>query len=289
MIWKNNRLADLKNIYLDELKSQFGENESRQMLNILILHYFGLSRSQQAINTDFRLNESEMLSLHYAVKGLKNNKPVQYITGESEFRDMKFLVNNSVLIPRPETEELVELILKSEKQKELKVLDIGTGSGCIAISLAKAMNNPEVFAVDISEDAILIAEKNAQINKVSITFLEEDILSPSQNLKDQFDIIVSNPPYVKVSEKKLMKANVLEFEPHLALFVEDEDPLEFYKSILDFSIENLKNGGRLYFEINERLGNAISQLLELNGFIDIKIIPDLNAKDRIASAKKALH
>lgn len=286
MIWKNNRLADLKKIYFDELKLQHGENEAGQMLNILILHFFGLSRSQQVLNPDFRLNESEMLILHNAVKDLKYNKPLQYITGESEFRDLKFLVNETVLIPRPETEELVELIIKNEKERGLKVLDIGTGSGCIAISLAKELNNPEVFAIDISADALMIAQKNAEINDVELIFLEEDILKPSHNIDIQFDIIVSNPPYVTISEKKLMRANVLEFEPHLALFVEDENPLEFYKAILDFSIKKLKKGGRLYFEINEKLGQAVTDIIEKAGFKEVKLHKDINTRNRMISTEK---
>lgn len=286
MIWKNNRLADLKKIYFDELKLQHGENEAGQMLNILILHFFGLSRSQQVLNPDFRLNESEMLILHNAVKDLKYNKPLQYITGESEFRDLKFLVNETVLIPRPETEELVELIIKNEKEKGLKILDIGTGSGCIAISLANELNYPEVFAIDISADALIVARKNAEINDVELIFLEEDILKPSHNIDIQFDIIVSNPPYVTISEKKLMRANVLEFEPHLALFVEDENPLEFYKAILDFSIKKLKKGGRLYFEINEKLGQAVTDIIEKAGFKEVKLHKDINTRNRMISTEK---
>lgn len=286
MIWKNNRLADIKKIYLKELKLQFGENETVQLLNILIMHFFGLSRSQQVINPDFRINESEILSLHSAIKDLKSNKPIQYITGESEFRDLKLLVNDAVLIPRPETEELVELIINSEKEKGLKVLDIGTGSGCIAISLANELTNSKVFAIDISADTIIVARKNAELNNVELIFLEEDILEPSQNIDIQFDIIVSNPPYVTISEKKLMQANVLEFEPHLALFVDDENPLEFYKAIIDFSENRLKKRGRLYFEINEKFGLAISELLKTRGFVNIVLHKDINGKNRMISAMK---
>lgn len=288
MIWKNNRLADIKKIYFNELKPQFGENEARQLLNILILHLYGLNRSQQVINPDFLLNESEILSLHRAIKDLKSNKPIQYITGESEFRDLKLLVNDAVLIPRPETEELVELIINSEKEKGLKVLDIGTGSGCIAISLANELNNSKVFAIDISADSLIVSRKNAELNNVKLIFLEEDILKPSHNIDIQFDIIVSNPPYVTISEKKLMQANVLEFEPHLALFVEDENPLEFYKAILDFSENRLKKRGRLYFEINEKFDLTISDLLKTRGFVNIAIHKDINGRNRMISAMKRL-
>ncbi len=287
MIWKNNRLFDLKKIYLEELKPLFGENEALQMLNILIEHFFSLSRIQQALVPNHRLTESEMLSLHNAVKELKKNKPVQYITGETEFYGLRFFVNPSVLIPRQETEELVDLIINKEKQDGLKVLDIGSGSGCIAVSLAKNLGQPEVIAFDISAPALAVAKKNAQINKVKVNFIEEDILSPLQITENQFDIIVSNPPYVCLSEKKLMQPNVIDFEPHLALFVEDTNPLEFYKAILDYALKNLKIGGRLYFEINEALGKDVSKLLEERNFEDVNIHADINGKDRMLSALKS--
>ncbi len=265
----------------------FGENEALQMLNILIEYFFSLSRIQQALVPNHRLTESEMLSLHNAVKELKKNKPVQYITGETEFYGLRFFVNPSVLIPRQETEELVDLIINKEKQDGLKVLDIGTGSGCIAVSLAKNLGQPEVIAFDISAPALAVAKKNAQINKVKVNFIEGDILSPLQNTENQFDIIVSNPPYVCLSEKKLMQPNVIDFEPHLALFVEDTNPLEFYKAILDYTLKNLKIGGRLYFEINEALGKDVSKLLEERNFEDVNIHADINGKDRMLSALKS--
>jgi len=286
MIWSNNLLFDLKKKYFDELKLQFGENEAYQLLNVLTKHFFDLSRIQQSLNPNHRLNESEMLSLHMAVKKLKKNIPIQYITGESEFRGMKFLVNDSVLIPRPETEELVELILNSEGENGLKVLDIGTGSGCIAIALAKEMNNSEVFALDISPEALRVAEENARFNNTNVTFIEGNILNYSHNNKGSFDIIVSNPPYVRVSEKSFMKANVLDYEPHLALFVEDKDPLKFYKAILEYAYVGLKTGGRLYFEINEKLGEDVANLLAIYNYSEILVRKDINDKQRIVSGKR---
>ncbi len=287
MIWKNNLLFDLKKIYLGELKPLFGENEALQMLNILIEHFFSLTRSQQALNVDYRLNESEMLSLHNAVKELKKNRPVQYITGETEFYGLRFLVNSLVLIPRQETEELVDLIVKNEKSEGLKVLDIGTGSGCIAISIAKTLYNPKVSALDISVSALAVAQNNAEINTVEVNFIEEDILNISQNAETQFDIIVSNPPYVKMSEKELMQPNVLEYEPHLALFVEDDNPLKFYKAIVNYASENLKIKGRLYFEINEALGKDVSELTKAADFENVEIHLDINGKERMLSASKS--
>lgn len=287
MIWKNNLLFDLKKIYLGELKPLFGENEALQMLNILIEHFFSLTRSQQALNINYRLNESEMLSLHNAVKELKKNRPVQYITGETEFYGLRFLVNSLVLIPRQETEELVDLIVKNEKSEGLKVLDIGTGSGCIAISIAKTLYNPKVSALDISVSALAVAQNNAEINTVEVNFIEEDILNISQNTETQFDIIVSNPPYVKMSEKELMQPNVLEYEPHLALFVEDDNPLKFYKAIVNYASENLKIKGRLYFEINEALGKDVSELTKAADFENVEIHLDINGKERMLSASKS--
>ncbi len=287
MIWKNNLLLDLKKIYLGELKPLFGENEALQMLNILIEHFFSLTRSQQALNINYRLNESEMLSLHNAVKELKKNRPVQYITGETEFYGLRFLVNSLVLIPRQETEELVDLIVKNEKSEGLKVLDVGTGSGCIAISIAKTLYNPKVSALDISVSSLAVAQNNAEINTVEVSFIEEDILNISQNAETQFDIIVSNPPYVKMSEKELMQPNVLEYEPHLALFVEDDNPLKFYKAIVNYASENLKIRGRLYFEINEALGKDVSELTKAAGFENVEIHLDINGKERMLSASKS--
>jgi len=287
VIWKNNLLFDLKKIYLGELKPLFGENEALQMLNILIEHFFSLTRSQQALNINYRLNESEMLSLHNAVKELKKNRPVQYITGETEFYGLRFLVNSLVLIPRQETEELVDLIVKNEKSEGLKVLDIGTGSGCIAISIAKTLYNPKVSALDISVSALAVAQNNAEINTVEVNFIEEDILNISQNTETQFDIIVSNPPYVKMSEKELMQPNVLEYEPHLALFVEDDNPLKFYKAIVNYASENLKIRGRLYFEINEALGKDVSELTKAADFENVEIHLDINGKERMLSASKS--
>ena len=277
----------MKKIYLGELKPLFGENEALQMLNILIEHFFSLTRSQQALNINYRLNESEMLSLHNAVKELKKNRPVQYITGETEFYGLRFLVNSLVLIPRQETEELVDLIVKNEKSEGLKVLDIGTGSGCIAISIAKTLYNPKVSALDISVSALAVAQNNAEINTVEVNFIEEDILNISQNTETQFDIIVSNPPYVKMSEKELMQPNVLEYEPHLALFVEDDNPLKFYKAIVNYASENLKIKGRLYFEINEALGKDVSELTKAADFENVEIHLDINGKERMLSASKS--
>ncbi|NOY51193.1 MAG: peptide chain release factor N(5)-glutamine methyltransferase [Chlorobi bacterium] len=287
MLWKNNRLSDLKRSYISELASIYGESESKQQLNMLIDYFFGLSRSEQAVRYDFRLSESEMLRMHEAVKDLKRNKPIQYIIGEAEFLDMRIKVNDNVLIPRPETEELIELIAKGEIGPNLNILDIGTGSGCIALALAKNLDNARVSALDISKNALKLADENARINKLEINFVSDDIHNPAIDWGHEFDVIVSNPPYIRRSEEGLMKANVLEYEPHIALFVEDGDPLLFYKAIVGFAAVNLKPGGRLYFEINEALATDVKIMLEENSYNNVGVHKDINGKDRMVSALKA--
>ena len=217
---------------------------------------------------------------------LKKEKPIQYLLGETEFNGLKFKVNENVLIPRPETEELVELICHCEERsnlKAVKILDIGTGSGCIAISLARNMLNADVFAIDVSAEALKVAKQNAEQNQVSVTFLEKDILQ-AEDLLEQFDVIVSNPPYVRNLEKQEIKNNVLENEPHLALFVDDFDALIFYRKIALLATKNLNNGGQLFFEINQYLGKEMIQLLNELSFSDIELRKDIYGNDRMTRA-----
>jgi len=285
-MWKSNILIDLKHMYLNDLIPIYGKDESLQMLNILIGHYFGLSRVEQTLKSAYKLSESEMLKLHMAVKQLKKNKPLQYIIGETTFIDYKIKVNEWVLIPRPETEELVKLILDNENLSDLNILDIGTGSGCIAIALAANITNSHVYAMDISKKAIETAKQNANINNVNIQFIEDDINKPSSKISHNFDVIVSNPPYVRYLEKSQMKPNVLDYEPEIALFVDDNKPLKFYTAIMNFAKLFLNDGGRLYFEINEALADELRQsLLEYN-YDKISIFKDINGKNRFVSAVK---
>lgn len=270
---------------------------------ILLEHYFNIDRVKMALEPDLRLSESELLTLHFAVKELLKNKPVQYVIGETEFCGMRFFVNENVLIPRPETQELVEKLAVSSYQfssfrpkrsgvekspANVSILDIGTGSGCIAISLAKLIPNSDVTAVDVSEKAIEVARKNAENNGVKVHFVLDDILEPQNpNLIDnQFDIIVSNPPYVCESEKSEIRANVLEHEPSTALFVPDSDPLIFYRKILEFAQKALKPNGQIWFEINEKFGKETAELCREKGFKNIEIIKDFRGKERVVRAQR---
>jgi release factor glutamine methyltransferase len=221
---------------------------------------------------------------------LQKHEPIQYILGETEFYGLPFIVNADVLIPRPETEELVDLILrdiKSEKKESLTVLDIGTGSGCIAVSLAKNIPGASVYAVDISSAALETAKKNARQNKADVHFVEQDVFNdfPATVFPDTWDIIVSNPPYVMLSEKKDMAANVLEYEPPVALFVPNDRPLFFYEKIADFGLSRLKATGAVYVETNARLGNETLQLFLEKNYKQVSLHKDISGNDRILKAK----
>jgi release factor glutamine methyltransferase len=242
-----------------------------------------------ALEPDMRLSESEMLTFHFAVKDLLKNKPIQYIIGETEFCDLKFKVNENVLIPRPETSEMIYKIVNRQRttdNRQLSILDIGTGSGCIAISLAKQIPNSKVYALDISEKALEVAKENAINNDAEVTFIHDDILSLKNKIETKFDIIVSNPPYVRELEKAEMRDNVLNWEPHNALFVSDNDPLIFYRNILEFAKSHLKENGEIWFEINEYLGKEMTDLCKGYGFSDIEIFKDFRGKERIVKVNK---
>lgn len=288
MHWRTNKLIDLRNDYAEELYPIYGKEETDALLQILIKRYFKVSRADLAVNPDRRLSESEILRLHFAVKELKNHKPIQYILKHVDFLNTRIFVDESVLIPRPETEELVQLIIELEKdKKDLKILDIGTGSGCIAITLAKNLKSSKVTGIDVSTEALSTAGKNLFFNEVMVEFKEFNILDPEAGEElGLFDILVSNPPYVTQDDKKLMKENVLKHEPHLALFVPENDPLLFYNAILYFSDEQLKPGGRIYFEINESFGKEVLQLLVKKQFEKIQLHKDIFGKDRFVSGVK---
>ena len=288
----SNLVRDCRKYYAGELEKLYGSDEANALIMILLKHYFNIDRMKIALEPELRLSESEMLTLHFAVKELLKNKPVQYIIGETEFCGMRFFVNENVLIPRPETEEIVNMIVSCRDKTCLvptgyNVLDIGTGSGCIAISLAKLLKDSAVTAVDVSEKTLEVAKKNAEANEVSVTFIKDDILNPQNRdlLNGQFDIIVSNPPYVCESEKSEMRANVLDYEPSTALFVSDNDPLVFYRKILEFAQKALKPNGEVWFEINEKFGEAMLELRHKMRFKHSEIIKDFRDRDRILKAR----
>ena len=283
------KLRDIQNTYHDALDAIYGVEEVDSFFYILIENYFGVSRLQLAVDHDLVIHDSEKLTKALAL--LKKDVPLQYIIGETEFYGLPFKVSHDVLIPRPETEELVDWILKkADKTTAISILDIGTGSGCIAVSLAKNLPEAKIYALDVSSKAIDVAKQNAEINGVGIEFIEADILidNPSEidSLQGKFDIIVSNPPYVREKEKQLMKPNVLQNEPHLALFVKDEKPLLFYEAITRFASKHLNSNGQLFFEINEYLGSDMIVLLNASKFEHIELKQDIFKKDRMIKGIK---
>lgn len=299
----SNKIADVVRFFREELKNTYEKDELETFIAYCFEEYLSLKRADIFLNFDVTISESELLKFNFAVKDLKQHKPIQYIFGKADFYGLKFIVNKHVLIPRPETEELVQLIIdkigggrtESGERGQLQlpnsllpspisILDIGTGSGCIPISLKKNIPLAKVYALDISGEALDIAKQNAEINSVDVEFFQHDILSATDKLPDadlKFDIIVSNPPYICDSEKGQMQNNVLDHEPHLALFVNDNDPLLFYRSIADFALKNLKQNGELYFEINQALGPETKLLLENKGFKNVVLVKDINNNNRI--------
>lgn len=277
-------IQDFKHHFFLELSKVHPETEIQSFFNILIEFKLHLSRIQLALEHNFELDRDDLDFLENALLKLKNQIPVQYIVGETAFCGLLFKVDKNVLIPRPETEELVEWIFQNHKKNEsIKILDIGTGSGCIAISLAKNLPNAEVFALDVSAEALDVAKKNAAMNAVKVDFIQADILT-IEKLPDTFDVIVSNPPYVRESEKDLMQQNVLSNEPHIALFVENENPLLFYDKIAELAKNHLTENGVLYFEINQYLGNETVDLLKSKGFKNIELKKDIYGVDRMVKS-----
>ena len=276
-------LQDFKLKLISELSSIYEMEELNSIFNLLAEDYLKITRSKILLADDIDLDESNQTPFLSALERLKTHEPIQYVLGKTNFMDLEFKVNSSVLIPRPETEELVRLMLKEDLDGK-EILDIGTGSGCIAISLAKNLPNSKVTALDISSDAIKVAKENAWLNNVNIEFINADVFKYKSDKK--FDIIVSNPPYVLESEKVLMKKNVLNFEPNLALFVEDENPLKYYESVMNFSSNNLNLKGRIYFEINENLSYKFDTLSEKYSYNSIIYFKDNFGKNRILVLEK---
>jgi release factor glutamine methyltransferase len=275
------------NKYYQEIKQEISsiyEEEASTIAYFLLEEIYGIKKVDLILNKDLDLDADLDKKLNGFIKRLLKHEPLQYILGYTEFYGLKISVTPDVLIPRPETEELVHLIINDWKDKNpQKIFDICTGSGCIPVSLKANFPKSEVFGLDISEEALNVAKLNAKKNKVSVSYYKSDILKEELPQRD-LDVIVSNPPYVKDSEKELMKQNVLNFEPHLALFVSDADPLIFYKEIIKKAKGALKIDGKIYFEINEALAEEIKSILIKENFHSIKIHKDLQGKDRIAEA-----
>ena len=278
-------ISNLKSNFIHALSGIYPSEEIESFFNILAQEFLNLSRIQIALDRDQLVSAEKVEKIKTATERLKMYEPIQYIVGDTEFFGLTFKVNPSTLIPRPETEELVQYIIDDVSELKnnsnpVELLDIGTGSGCIAISLAKNLQNSKISAMDVSSEALKIANKNACENMVNITFLEQDILL-CKALPEKYDIIVSNPPYVRELEKEWMQPNVLKHEPELALFVKDSDPLIFYRKIAELSRDSLKPNGKLFFEINEYLGEEMTELLVGLGFRDIEIKKDIFEKDRM--------
>lgn len=273
-----------------ELEKIYGKEEIQSLIFLILNETARLSKIDVVAGKKNRLTNKETVRIREIVSKLKNNKPIQYIFGKTVFYGFDIKVSPYVLIPRPETEELIDWILKKHEnsQKELTFLDVGTGSGCICITLAKHLPKNRAYAMDFSKEALEIAGKNAENQDVSVNFICDDILNPSEKIHDlpYFDIIVSNPPYVCQSEQKLMHENVLDYEPGTALIVPDDNPLLFYKAIANYARKKLKSNGYLYFEINERFGCEMIELMQQHGFSEIILQKDINNKDRMISGMK---
>ena len=269
-----NKLVNIIPKFLSEINN-FSRREVESFAYLSIEKILGYSKSDCIIHSNQELSNNNIISLENIINDIKQNIPIQYILGEAHFYDLKFKVNSSTLIPRGETEELVQYILLHDF---ISVLEIGTGSGCIAVSIAKN-SNAKITAIDNSIRALEIAKSNAVLNSVEINFQLRDVFNFSEIKK--YDLIVSNPPYVLDSEKKLMDKNVLDYEPHNALFVSDDDPLAYYKEIAKIATNNLNKNGLLFFEINEKYSNQIIELLSNLNFVDIELKKDINGRDRI--------
>lgn len=276
------KIKQYRTQFIKELSPLYDAYEAESFFYLILEDKHKLRQIDLALNHELNFSEKDFVVWDSLLDDLKNEVPIQYLLGKTSFYGLDFEVNENVLIPRPETEELVEWIINENKgkSKEIKILDIGTGSGCIAISLAKNLPKAKVYAIDVSKKALDTAKRNAINNNVEVTFMLKDILE-LEILKSDYDIIVSNPPYVRNLEKTEIKKNVLDFEPHLALFVDDNDALIFYRKIAELAQKNLLENGQLYFEINQYLGKEMVDLLEKMNFKNIELRKDIYDNDRM--------
>ncbi|MDB5158200.1 MAG: prmC [Mucilaginibacter sp.] len=286
-------MKTIKDVFTTFKQGLAGIYDAQETEAITLMVLTEILKSSKATIKAFPENEltlTQQEGMDSILTQLKTGKPLQYALGYAEFYGLKFMVTPATLIPRPETEELVEWLIKSVSSRQWavsNVLDIGTGSGCIAISLKKNLPATQVSAIDISPEALNIAKENALLNDVKVSFIQADILNLKSEIEiSKFEIIVSNPPYVTLDDKKQMHTNVTDFEPHTALFVPEDDPLLFYRAIADFALTNLSENGLLFFEINESLGKETMELLADKGFKDIELRQDLSGRDRMIRAEK---
>ena len=269
-----------------ELADLYPKTEVQSFIQLLLESVCGWDYTAQILNKNEPVGELNFNKIKQAVLRLKEFEPIQYILGETEFMDLTLEVNSAVLIPRPETEELVNWIIESNNLNTPHILDIGTGSGCIPLALKDGIKDADISGVDISERALEVARKNALRNKFDVHFFEVDILNWEDYNWNVFDVIVSNPPYVREIEKQKMETNVLKYEPQNALFISNEKPLIFYERIAEFAKKHLSYNGKLYFEINEYLSAEMYNLLKYKGFADIELKRDINNKNRMISCAK---
>lgn len=289
------RLNELADLYQQQLGSLYDQEEVHSLFLMALKDVLGYDRSGYLLNKQLTAPDTALLKLNHILHQLSLGTPIQYVLGHADFFGLQFKVTPAVLIPRPETEELVDWILTTcnkemqsdINQQGLNILDVGTGSGCIAIALKKHLPKSRVSAIDVSTAALAVAKENALLNNTAVTFIEDDILQSQIAVKNLYlDIVVSNPPYIKEEEKTTMHENVLDNEPHLALFVSNQQPLIFYEAIADFAHQHLKAGGRLFFEINAALGKETLQMLHDKGFADLRLKLDMQGKERMISAIK---
>lgn len=278
-------IQDANTRLLFQLYHMYGDSEAANIADLVMEKITGWKRIDRVINKEVKLSQEMEILLEKYISELSDLKPVQYVLNESWFYGMKFFVNENVLIPRPETEELVEWVIlhvQGLQKRSPRILDIGTGSGCIPVTLKKKLNDAIVYACDVSENALEVARENAKLHETEIRFIQADIFDREQlKLLPSFDIIVSNPPYIPYEEKTTLEENVLRHEPHLALFVPDNDPLIFYRAIAEFGKEKLLPGGNIFVEIHEELSHRTAELFLSKGFTDAEIKKDMQRTDRM--------
>ena len=270
----------------DNLQIIYTYREANYIARMAIENISNKSITDILVNTFLEIDDDSLIKFNNISKRLLLGEPIQYVIGEHEFFNLKLIVNKNVLIPRPETEELVDIVLKNHLDEGLNILDIGTGSGCIALALKKHLKNAKVFAIDVSQEALNTACKNAEVNKLDVNFSKADILHEEYNLPQTIDIVISNPPYIPPSEKNLMHKNVTDFEPNLALFVSEDDPIIFYKRILKLASKHQNKKMKVYFELNDRFCEHVVKYAHEVGFSNVQVMMDLQGKNRFLIAYK---